>query len=207
MFSLSLNDNVSNIPEDVEKVCFKDVDESNVNKLYNLPKHIEEIELIGKLNHFDTPYGLNVVDCNNMGLQTIHISDDLKWLFCSCNEITEIELPDDIEMAVLSDNKLVKIKARSQLTSLKCLDISNNMITDFDIKLPQTMEIFYMRGNPENMRIKYLNFVINDYDNLNCAGDFIDILGDGILLQEYARTILGQRCFLGRKYIDLKRMI
>ncbi len=209
MFKCSILDTLDDIPDKISDVILKDVDEANVHRLKYLPKHVTQLQLIGKLTHLEIPEGIHEIICCSMGLQTISVHDDVKYLYCSENCLSFLEIPKDMIVLYAPKNKLSKLKCKNdeELTQLVALDISHNLFTDFDLKLPQTMFDFNISGNPEHMRIKYLNFVIDEDDRLNCFGDYLDILGDGLLFDEYARVILGQRCFLGRTYINLKTMI
>lgn len=76
-----------------------------------------------------------------------------------------------------------------------------------DLDIPNTLKDFFVEGNP-NIRIKDMNLLFSDLElETLIDGDFNEVLADYVLYDEYMRSILAQRCYQGRKYIDIRDLI
>ena len=166
----------------------------------------KKLTYVERCEHLDIPDGAEMVRCYGLGLKSITIPDSVWYLDCSDNDLEEIELPENIQMLTIDNNKLKKITCKKELQCLSVLQIRNNNMLDLDIKLPKTMLLFDMEGNPD-LRIKYLDFIFLDFDNDESLidGDFAEFYGDGILNTEHGRLMVANRVYRGQKYIDVSR--
>jgi hypothetical protein len=124
------------------------------------------------------------------------------------NNLTTIELPENIIDVILDNNKLTSITARKPLTKIIGLSIQDNKFEKFDLLLPNSMGHFNIQGN-NNIKIKYIDFVFicDEYDNVRSLidGDYKYILANGALMSEYVRHQVAQRAYTGQKYIDIAK--
>lgn len=202
MFILDLN-TPFDIPDDTKYLTVNNVTDHNIKSL-SIPCSVTHLEINGSLKSYRVPPRIENLEICDVGLNEIILSEDIRWLTCTNNNLTHIELNRDIECVELADNKLSVITAREPLTKIKLLDIQDNNMEKLDVKLPNTMQAFYMVGNPE-LKIKYMGFLLNDYNDV-IDGDFVDILGNGLLYREYVRVKLGDKTYQGAKYVDIKSL-
>ena len=202
MFIYDFN-NPTDIPEDTEDLTIHNANDENISNL-EIPKSVTTLTITGLLKTYTIPPNITHLEIDDVGLESITLSEDIRWLICSGNKISHIELNKDIEFAHLSYNQLSTITARAPLTNIKMLDIQNNNMKTLDIYLPTTMQMFFMSGNP-GLRIKYMEFLLDEYNNV-IDGDVMDVLGNGLLYDEYIRMRLGNKIYQGSKYIDIERL-
>lgn len=197
-----------NIPDNVTELTLTNVTQSNFYQL-TFPKSLTHLILYGTMNNLIIPDGITDIECSNLGLEKIYISDSVEYLQCSDNNLNTIELPKNILCASIDNNKITKITCREPLTRLFSLIICNNLITDFDIKLPTTVSHICISGN-KNIKFKYLDFLFyggnSTLYNL-IDGDIKDELDiHNLFFREHLRGRLYDLCIYGETYIDLKQI-
>lgn len=189
-------------------LTIKHVSEMNVNLLEQIPKTITNICLEGSIPSLVVPSHIEILDCCNMNLCDLVLNENICVLFACNNNLTKLALPPKIRSVSITNNKLQKLSIINdkELEELHYLDISDNDMNDLNIRLPKTMSIFNMSGNP-NLRIKHLDFIFRS-DELESLidGDFWDNLGNGALYCEHVRHKLANRIYQGRKYINVKQL-
>ncbi len=204
---IDLNDQTSTIIDltKYKSVTFKNVSDSSI---IEIPSNVVNICFEGHLTEYVIPNHILDFCGDNLGLEKLTLNEKLEWLFCRHNKLKSICLTPNLICASLDNNALETITTSGELTAIQSLSLTNNAIHNFDIVLPHDMFEFNIAGN-ENIRIKYLDFIFN-YDEEDkyiisiIDGDYRWVLGNGILMNsEYARTMVAQYCYSGRKYIDL----
>lgn len=187
----------------------KHVTNENIHT-FEIPKSKTHLKIRGRLDHFKAPDHISYLNISKTWLKTIELNDKLEFLHCYSNKLKTLELPANILVVDVGRNELENITAREPLTNLLRLDISYNKFKHFDLKLPlNTMEYFYMGGNPD-IKIKYLDFLFL-CDEYNVCYDLVDgdcqhILGDGKLMYNLdVRRRVEQHSYQGKKYIDVSK--
>lgn len=192
---------------DPEGLTIINANDCNI-KTFKIPSSVIELEITGRLTEYEVPDHIESLCCSGLGLRTIKLNKNLKFLICSHNNLESIELPDGIISAWLDNNKLDSITARAPLTSIETLDIRSNRFGNFDVRLPNTMGNFFMEGNP-SIRIRYIDFVFNcdEEDNVMSLiyGDYAELLCNGRLMEEFIRNRVAQHAHTGQKYIDFSK--
>lgn len=183
MYTNVCDTSIIEIPSNIIDVCF----EGHLTE-YTIPEHVTQF------------YGCD------LGLEKLTLNENLEWLHCMHNKLKTICLTPRLICADLDDNELETITTSAPLTAIRLLSIRNNNIKKFDVVLPHGMFEFNIAGN-KDIRIKYLDFIFNcdenDHPMSLIDGDYKWILGDGVLMHEYAFYRVAQYCHSGRKYIDL----
>lgn len=165
------------------------------------------VKLIGKRESVIIPEGVLELELEDNGLKSIVLPNSLIKFESYENNINNIELPENIEIVQLASNNVEKITVRKQLKKLHFLNIRDNKIKDIDFVIPSSIDYFYISGN-ENIKIKYLDFLFDDCNNIKPDTDFLESYKDGELLyNDKTRTMVAQRAYLGRKYIDIKSVV
>lgn len=174
--------------------------------IIEIPSNITDVCFEGQLSEYTIPQHVLQFDGTGIGLEKLTLNENLEWLFCAGNKLKTICLTPKLICATLDDNELETIATSGSLTAIQSLSIRNNKIRNFDVVLPHGMFEFNIEGN-KDIRIKYLDFVFNcdedDHPMSLIDGDYKWILGDGVLMHEYAFHTVAQYCYSGRKYIDL----
>ena len=94
-------------------------------------------------------------------------------------------------------------------TQQESLWIDNNNMRDFDLQLPLTMDLFFIKNNQPDLKIKHLGFLFRfRYEALIIDGDFVDVLSDDkdLAKKEYTRGRLSIMCELGHEYIYVREL-
>lgn len=201
---IDLNTYICDIPDDVTEVSVINASDDNIIKL-NLPNTVTSLDIQGKLTNFVVPYHIEDLCCCSLGLKTIKLNDNLKFLACTNNDLETLDLPQNIISVWIARNKLTSLTCSQPLKCLQFLDIQDNKFKNFDIVLPNTMRDFFIEGNPE-IRIRHIDFVFKCDENDDVYGlidgDYMYILGNGRLLSEFVRNKVAQHSYTGQKYID-----
>lgn len=195
---------------DVE-VTFQNVNLVNVNKLYEIvaKQKITSIKLEGSIEHFNIPSGVKTAECCELGLKTIHIPDSVEFLYCSGNELTNLELPCNILSLFADCNNIDKLTSRGALTRIESLFLRHNKISDFDLRLPPSMDLFFIGDNDPEVRVKYMAFLFPvQNDPIIIGGDFVNVLSDNndLAMKEHIRGRLQIMCELGHEYINVREL-
>jgi len=140
------------IPCDVDSVRIINVSDENIHCI-NIPQNITEIDLEGHITSYVIPSHIETFWGWSLGMNEIYVPDSVKQLWVDDNDLESIELPSNIVIVCLSNNKLKNITSRGPLTNIYHLDIRHNCMAQLDIDLPNTMREFYVEGNPD-IRIK-----------------------------------------------------
>lgn len=206
MICCDLNDQTTPDLRNADHVQFVNINANNITRLYELLEGIciEYIELKGQLSHLDVPDGKWSVDCSDMGLETIYVPDQIEELHCSDNNLKMLEVPNTIQVIDCENNQITEIKFRGgDPESLVHLNICDNKFETFDTRLPKTLGMLFISGNP-NIRMKYLDcvFIGTIYFII---GDFDEVLFEGKLkYKEWFRLKLYNMCQNDMHYITLK---
>lgn len=102
----------------------------------SIPENASWIKIIGELTHLVIPEHVTYVECYELGLETIDVHDNVEFLYCNDNLLSELTIPSNLLCLHASHNMLKKIKCRGKLTRLFSFSINNNLIEDLDIELP-----------------------------------------------------------------------
>jgi hypothetical protein len=197
-----------NIPDNITKLTLTNVTQLSFYQLI-FPQTLTHLILYGNMDNLIIPDGITDIECNNLGLIQIYISESVEYLQCTNNNLKTIELPKNILCASIDNNKITKIICREPLTRLFSLTVNNNLITDFDIKLPNTVSHICIAGN-KDIKFKYLEFLFfgggsSFYKFID--GDIVDELGIRYFdYHEHLRARLYSLCTYGETYIDLKQI-
>lgn len=199
-----MND-ISIIPDNVTIIEIINItDESFTN--YIIPFHVTDITLRGKLNEFTVPDHVINLDCCDLELTKLNLNDNLLELVSTGNNLKEIILPNNIQFVYIPDNNIRKIKVKNSFTQLTALYIQDNLITDFDIFLPNTMHMFICYNNP-GIKIKYLNFLFPDEYGCSMIDHDIDYYLDyKLVYYEHIQARLFGLCQAGCTYIDITKL-
>lgn len=190
-----------NVPLNVKALKIININDDNF-RYHLIPDFITSLELVGQLSIFTVPENITTLICDNIGLNEIILNNNLQRLYCFHNNLTNIVLPDNIIYVDVSNNKITSISAKDVLTKIIYLDIRDNFIQDFDIKLPLTMWCFLCKNNP-GIKIKYLNFMFAQSDMfLMIAHDLTDMF----LNNEFLRNRLFKLCNAGCTYVDIYKL-
>ena len=157
----------------------------SLDELNNLSKDIPNIIIKFKISKLIIPEHILDIECFEMEINEIICNDKLEFLYCPNNNIKSIIIPDNLLYLNISNNKLENIYVNNTVNCLHQLDISYNNITDFTLKLPKTIETFYIKGNV-NIRIKHWNFIFRNNSSLKIIYTDIDeIIFNGELKNNY----------------------
>ena len=160
---------------------------NSLNELINLSRDICYIIINFNISKLIIPDHIIDVECCGKEVDEIICSscNKLKYLFCHDNNIKNITIPSNLLVLDIRNNILENIYAENNITNLHMLDISNNNITDFTLKLPKSMANFYIKNNP-GIRMKHWNFVFGISDSLKLIDSDIDeVFFNGELRRNY----------------------
>ena len=160
-----------------------------------------------KIERLTVPPTVKWISCCFCGLKSIDFHPDLEMLFCSYNQLTELHITKYLRCVSVRNNKITKITMETP-TALKSLDVRENLLTDFDIHLPQRMSCVNIAGNP-NIRIKYWDFIFSDPECFEdvCMGDVLSSLDPEHDDYDLRRKYWLWHCVLhGDRYIDVKSL-
>lgn len=192
---------------------FINISKSNVEIMYDIIKNKIPSEnltnilfyLSGKISHLEIPNvnGRISICCDNMGLDSIYVSDCVDHLFCEHNNLQTLEVPNSIMGLTCDHNKITKLSFRNgDPYTIGFLNMRYNNITTFDHKLPDSIYEFNIIGN-DNIRLKYMDNLI--YESLNMvSGDYDEVLfKEKFIYTEAYRARLYILVQSGKEYITM----
>jgi hypothetical protein len=116
------------------------------------------------VDHIVVPEGVDTFACRK-ALMTCKLPDSIEFLYLENNRIKEIELPQDIIIADVSDNYLESITFRGgRPQKLKELYVQNNRLKTLEFHPPQSLNTLNIRFNHGLTMNKELVDYINHTD-------------------------------------------
>ena len=158
---------------------------NSLNELNNLSLDNTDIVINFNISKLIIPEHIIAIVCENLLIDEIICNKNLEFLNCPYNNIKTITIPDNLLILDISNNKLENIYVENNVNCLHMLDISNNNITDFTLKLPKCMNSFYIKGNP-GVKIKYWDFIFRGSESIELIDSDIDeVFFNGELRRDY----------------------
>lgn len=185
----------------------KITDEHDIDVL--IQPQMEWVELTGSRKSLTVPKHVVFMDAAGLGLEEIIVHDDIEFLYCPDNNLTSLVLPAHAHAVNARDNQIHTVTCSMDPTRLMSLDLCNNKIKDFTVRLPDLMDTVWFADNPDiadqsrGSRIKYQRFIIDNTDL--CT--FIDTdLFQESYYPEHIRSRFYALCRLGMTYIDIEKL-